>query len=190
MLVNENFIQINGTNICNQGVPEENVRITDADCSSDNNNANINPRVQQTNRTVINVDDDDSNADLSDEDEEICALCQGRLGTEIKLGKTICSCTARFHYRCLIQYTRSHPEYNPFLNDRIKCVTCSGIAVGIERITRNRHDDDDSNADLSDDDTCALCLQAICLEADWGYADWLSLRLSNGNMQYQWKEQN
>jgi hypothetical protein len=166
MLVNENFIQINGTNICNQGVPEENVRITDADCSSDNNNANINPRVQQTNRTVINVDDDDSNADLSDEDEEICALCQGRLGTEIKLGKTICSCTARFHYRCLIQYTRSHPEYNPFLNDRIKCVTCSGIAVGIERITRNRHDDDDSNADLSDDDTCALCLQAICLEAD------------------------
>jgi hypothetical protein len=38
MLVNENVIQVNGTNICNQGVLEENVRITNADCSSDNNN--------------------------------------------------------------------------------------------------------------------------------------------------------
>ncbi len=43
MSVNENVIQVNGTNICNQGVLEE---ITNADCSSDNNNANVNPRAQ------------------------------------------------------------------------------------------------------------------------------------------------
>ena len=76
MLVNENVIQVNRTNICNQGVPKEDVRITNADCSSDNNNANVNPRVQQMNRTVNNVDDDNSNADLLDEDEEICPICQ------------------------------------------------------------------------------------------------------------------
>ncbi len=140
MLVNENVIQVNGTNICNQGVLEENLRITNADHSCDNNNANVNPRVQQMNQTVIYVDDDNSNADLLDEDEEICPICQDRLGTEIELGIMICSCTARFHYRCLVQYTRSNPEYNPFLNDRIKCVTCNGIAAGIERITRNTHD--------------------------------------------------
>jgi hypothetical protein len=63
MLVNENVIQVNGTNICNQSVLEENVRITNADCSSDNNNANVNPIAQQMNRTVSYADDDDSNAD-------------------------------------------------------------------------------------------------------------------------------
>jgi hypothetical protein len=57
------FKLMDGTNICNQGVLEENVRITNADRSSDNNNANINPRVQQMNQTVIYVDDDNSNAD-------------------------------------------------------------------------------------------------------------------------------
>jgi hypothetical protein len=41
MSVNENVIQVNGTNICNQGFLEENVRITNADRSSDNNNANV-----------------------------------------------------------------------------------------------------------------------------------------------------
>jgi hypothetical protein len=109
MLVNENVIQVNGTNICNQSVLEENVRITNADCSSDNNNANVNPRAQQTKQTVICVDDDNSNTDLLDEDEEIYPICQDRLGTELELGKMICSCTARFHYRCLVQYTRGNP---------------------------------------------------------------------------------
>jgi hypothetical protein len=84
-------------------------------------------------------DDEHSNADLSDEDEEICPICQDKLSTEIKLGKMICSCTARFNYRCLVQHTRRDPEYNPFLNNRIKCVTCNGIAAEIKRITRNRH---------------------------------------------------
>jgi hypothetical protein len=102
MLVNENVIQVNGTNICNQGVLEENIRITNADCSCDNNNTNGNPRAQQMNQTVTYVDDNNSNADLSDEDDEICSICQDRLGTEIELGKMICSCTASFHYRCLV----------------------------------------------------------------------------------------
>jgi hypothetical protein len=152
MLVNEIVIQVNRTNICNQGVTEEKVRITNADHSADNNNANVKPRVQQTNCTVINNDDDDSNADLLDEDEEICPIFQDRRGTEIEVGKMICSCTARFHYRCLVQYTRRNSEYNTFLNNRIKCVTCNGIAAGMERITRNRHDDDNLNADLLDED--------------------------------------
>jgi hypothetical protein len=72
MLVNENVIQVNGTNIFNQSVPKENVRITIADCSYDNNNSNVNPRAQQTNRTVINADDDDSNAD--DDNVLTCAF--------------------------------------------------------------------------------------------------------------------
>ena len=44
-------------------------RESDVDQSSANNNANVNPRVQQTNRTVINVDVDELNAD-----DDTCAL--------------------------------------------------------------------------------------------------------------------
>jgi hypothetical protein len=54
----------------NQSVPKEINRITNVDQSSSNNNANINPRLQQINRTVINVNDDESNAD-----DDTCALC-------------------------------------------------------------------------------------------------------------------
>jgi hypothetical protein len=68
MSVNVNVLQVNGTNICNQGVLEENIRITNADCSSANNNANVNPRVQK----IIYVDDDDSNAD---DNLLTCTLC-------------------------------------------------------------------------------------------------------------------
>jgi hypothetical protein len=170
MSVNENAIQVNGTNICNQSVPKENIRITNTDCSSVNYNANINPGAQQTNCTLINVDDDDSNTDLLDEGEEICPICQDRLGTEIELGKMICSCTDRFHYRCLKQYTRRNPEYNPFLNNRIICVTYNGVAARIERITRNRHDDDDSNADLLDEDEeiCPIYQDRLGTEIELG----------------------
>ncbi len=64
MSVNEKVIQVNGWNQHLQSrCPWKNVRITNAEHSSDNNNANVNPRVQQTNQTVIYVDDDDSNAD-------------------------------------------------------------------------------------------------------------------------------
>jgi hypothetical protein len=54
--VREGINQVNGTNVCNQRVPGEINRIINVDQSSADNNANVNPRVQQTNRTVINVD--------------------------------------------------------------------------------------------------------------------------------------
>jgi hypothetical protein len=68
--VREDINQVDGTNVCNQSIPKEINRITNVDQSSANNNANINPRVQQTNCTVINVDDDKSNAD-----DDTCTLC-------------------------------------------------------------------------------------------------------------------
>ncbi len=68
--IGEDINQVNGTNVCNQSVLEEINRITNIDQSSANNNANVNPRVQQTNRTIINVDDGKSNAD-----DDTCALC-------------------------------------------------------------------------------------------------------------------
>jgi hypothetical protein len=204
--VREDIIQVNGTDVCNQSVPKEINRITSVNQSSANNNANVNPKVQQTNRTVINVDDDESNADddtcalylqaicsdadrgyadtdgqcrclcdyhydcltamhntnernrrnmkcaqcrrltfgildlerqnryLSDKDEEICPICQDRLGRDFKLGRMRCTCTARFHYRCHHQYRNQRSSYNPDRNNGIKCVTCNGIAVGIHRI--------------------------------------------------------
>jgi hypothetical protein len=99
-----------------------------------------NMKCQECRRQIFGIlDCERENKYALEEDTEICQICQDRLGREIDLGKMICSCTARFHYRCLIQYTRRNPEYNPFLNNGIKCVTCNGIAAGIEWITRNRH---------------------------------------------------
>jgi hypothetical protein len=204
--VREDINQVNGTNVCNQSVPKEINRITNVDQSSANNNANVNPRVQQTNCTFINVDDDKSDADndtcalclqairsdadrgyadtdgqcrclhdyhydclramrdtneknrknmkcaqcrrlifgildserqnryLLDEDEEICPICQDRLGREFELGRMRCTCTARFHYRCLHQNRNQTSSYDPDQNNGMKCVTCNGIAAGIYRI--------------------------------------------------------
>jgi hypothetical protein len=70
MPVCEDINQVDGTNVCNQSVPKEINRITNVDQSSANNNAIVNPRVQQTNCTVINVDDGKSNAD-----DVMCAHC-------------------------------------------------------------------------------------------------------------------
>ncbi len=206
MSVREDINQVYGTNVRNQCVPKENNRIINVDQASANNNANVHRRVQHTNRTVINVDDDDSNADydtcalcfqaicsdadrryadtdghcqclrdyhydclkamcntnersrmnmrcaqcrrlifgildserqnryLWDEDEEICPICQDRLGREFELGRMRCTCTARFHYRCLHQYRNERSSYNPDWNNGMRCVTCNGIAVGIDRI--------------------------------------------------------
>jgi hypothetical protein len=101
MSVNENVIQVNGTNICNQGVPKQNVRITNADRSSVNNNANVNPRVQQTNRTVINVDDDELNTD-----DDTCALCLQAIRSDADRGyddtDEHCRCLHDYHYHCLM----------------------------------------------------------------------------------------
>jgi hypothetical protein len=204
----EDINQVNGTNVRNQSVPKEINRITNVDQSLANNNANVNPGVQQTNCTAINVDDDESNANddmcalclqaicsdadrgyadtdgqcqylhdyhydclrpmhntnernrknmkcpqcrrlifgimdserqnryLSDEDEEICPICQDRLGRKFELGRMRCTCTARFHYRCLHQYRNQRSSYDPDLNSRMKCVTCNDIAAGIYRIWR------------------------------------------------------
>ncbi len=71
---------------------------------------------------------------LSDEDEEICSICQDRLGREFELGRMRCICTARFHYRCLHQYRNQRSSYDPDQNNGMKCVTCNGIAAGIYRI--------------------------------------------------------
>jgi hypothetical protein len=47
MSVREDINQVNGTNVGNQSVPKEINKITNVDQSSANNNANVNPRVQQ-----------------------------------------------------------------------------------------------------------------------------------------------
>jgi hypothetical protein len=68
--VREDINQVDESNVHNQSVPKEINRITNVDQSSANNNANINPRVQQTNSSVINVDDDKLNAG-----DDMCTLC-------------------------------------------------------------------------------------------------------------------
>jgi hypothetical protein len=72
--VREDINQVDGTNVRNQSVPKEINRITKVDQSSANKNANVNPRVQQTNCTVINIDDDKLNAD-----DDTCALCSSNM---------------------------------------------------------------------------------------------------------------
>jgi hypothetical protein len=108
MLVNENVTKVNESNICNQGVLEEKVRITNADCSSANTNANVNPRVQQTNQTVIYVDDDDSNAE--DDNLLTCVLCLETINSDRDRGYADtdgqCQCQWNYHYNCLLQSTR------------------------------------------------------------------------------------
>jgi hypothetical protein len=78
--VREDINQVNGTNVCNQSVPKEINRITNVYQSSANNNANVNPRVQQTNCTVINVDDDELNAD-----DDTCALCLQAICSDVQI---------------------------------------------------------------------------------------------------------
>jgi hypothetical protein len=126
MLVNENVIQVNGTNICNQGVPKENVRITNTDCSSDNNNANVNPRMQQTNCTVINVDDDESNAD-----DDTCALCLQAIRSDADRGYADtdgqCQCLHDYHYDCLMAMRNTNEGNRIYM----RCVQCRRLIFGI-----------------------------------------------------------
>ena len=67
---------------------------------------------------------------LSDEDEEICLICQDRLGREFELGRMRCTCTARFHYRCLYQYRNQRSSYDSDWNNGMKCMTCKGLQPG------------------------------------------------------------
>jgi hypothetical protein len=95
----------------------------------------INMRCAQCRRLIFGILDlERQNRYLSDEDEEICPICQDRLGREFELGKMRCSCPARFHYRCLHQYKNQRSSYNPDRNNGMKCVTCNGIAVGLYKI--------------------------------------------------------
>jgi hypothetical protein len=95
--VHEDINQVDGTNVRNQSVPKEINRITNVDWSSANNNVkNVNPRVQQTNRTVINVDDDKSNAD-----DDTCALCFQAIHSDADRGYADidgqCQCLCDYH---------------------------------------------------------------------------------------------
>ncbi len=100
MSVREDINQVNGTNVCNQSVPEEINRISNVDQSSANDNANVNPRVQQTNCSVINVDDVESNAD-----DDTCALCLQAIHSDADRGYADtdgqCRCLHDYHYDCL-----------------------------------------------------------------------------------------
>ncbi len=126
MLVNENVIQVNGTNICNQGVPGENIRITNADRSSDNNNANVNPREQQMNCTVIYVDDEESNAD-----DDMCALCLQAICSDADRGYAYtdgqCRCLHDYHYNCL----KAMHDTNERNRINMRCAQCRRLIFGI-----------------------------------------------------------
>ncbi len=147
MLANENIIQVNGTNICNEGVPKENIRITNTDCSSDNNNANVNLRAQQTNPAVINFDDDESNAD-----DDTCALCLQAIRSDADRGYADtdgqCQCLHDYHYNCLMAM-RNTNERNRI---NMRCAQCRRQIFGIL-------DSERQNNYLSDEDEekCPIC---------------------------------
>ncbi len=69
-----------------------------------------NMKCQECRQQIFGIMDcERENRYLLNEDEEICPICQDILGTEIELvGKMICSCTARFHYRCLVIQNTTH----------------------------------------------------------------------------------
>jgi hypothetical protein len=64
----------------------------------------MNMRCAQSRRLIFGILDlVRQNRYLSDGDEEICPICQARLGRDFELGRMRCTCTARFHCRCLHQ---------------------------------------------------------------------------------------
>jgi hypothetical protein len=158
MLVNENVIQVNGTNICNQGVPKQNIRITNADCSSDNNNANVNPRAQQTNCTVVNVDDDESNAD-----DDTCALCLQAIRSDADRGYADtdgqCQCLRDYHYDCLMAMHNTN-ERNRI---NMRCAQCRRQFFCIlDSKRQNRYLSDE------DEEICPICQDRLGREFELG----------------------
>jgi hypothetical protein len=105
--VREDINQVDGTNIRNQSVPKEIHINTNVDQSSANNNANINPRVQQTNCTVINVDDEKSIAD-----DDTCTLFLQAICSDADRGYADTDdqfqCLHDYHYDCLIAMCNSN----------------------------------------------------------------------------------
>jgi hypothetical protein len=64
----------------------------------------MNMRCAQCRRPIFGILDlERQNRYLLYEDEEICPICQDRLGREFEPGRMRCTCTARFYYRCLHQ---------------------------------------------------------------------------------------
>ncbi len=154
----EDINQVDGTNVCNQSVPKEINRITNVDQSSANNNANVNPRVQQTNHTVINVDDDKLNAD-----DDTCALCLQAIRSDADRGYADidgqCRCLRDYHYDCL----RAMHDTNERNRMNMKCAQCRRVIFGIQ-------DSERQNRYLSDEDEeiCPICQDRLGREFDWG----------------------
>ncbi len=124
MSVREDINQVNGTKVCNQSVPKEINRITNLDQSSANNNANVNPRVKQTNHTVINVDADKLNAD-----DDTCALCLQAIRPDADRGYADtdgqCQCLCNYHYNCL----RAMHNTNERNRKNMKCAQCRRLIL-------------------------------------------------------------
>jgi hypothetical protein len=150
--------QVDGTNVCNQSVQKEINRITNVDQSSANYNANVNPRVQQTNRTVINVDDDESNAD-----DDTCALCLQAIRSDADRGYADtdgqCQCLHDYHYNCLMA-RRDTNERNRM---NMRCAQCRRLFFGILDLERqNRYLLDE------DEEICPICHDRLGREFELG----------------------
>ncbi len=129
--------------------PQRYIRITNADCSSDNNNSNLNPRVQQANRTVINVDDDKLNAD-----DDTCALCLQAICSDADRGYAgtdgQCQCLRDYHYNCLMAM-RNINERNKI---NMRCAQCRRFFFCIldsERQNRYLLDEDEETYPICQD---------------------------------------
>ncbi len=100
----ENINQVDGTNICKQRAPCENISITNVHCSSANN-ASVYTRTRQASATVINVDDDDSTTE--DDNQPKCAICNNKIISFRDEGyadtKKQCTCKHNYHHYCLMQ---------------------------------------------------------------------------------------
>jgi hypothetical protein len=156
--VREDINQVDGINVRIQSVPKEINRITNFDQSSANSNANINRRVQQTNRTVINVDDDESNAD-----DDMCTLCLQAICSDADRGYTDtdgqCQCLHDYHYNCLkaMRNTNKRNRMN------MRCAQCRRLIFGIlDSERQNRY-----LLDL-DEEICPICQNRLGREFELG----------------------
>jgi hypothetical protein len=98
MLVHEYINQVDGTNICNQHAPHENILVANVHCSSANN-ASVYTSMEQASVTVINVDDDDSTTE--DDNQPKCAICNNKITSSRNEGyadtQNQCTCKHNYH---------------------------------------------------------------------------------------------
>ncbi len=87
--------------------------------------------MQQTNCTVINFDDDKSNAD-----DDTCALCLQAIRSDADRGYADtdgqCQCLCDYHYDCL----RAMHNTNERNKKNMKCAQCRRIVFGILDLER------------------------------------------------------